>query len=132
MLRSSREGGCELRLDLVEGVILQCDVERIEQVVVNVLANAIKYGERKPIDISLDSVDGGVRLVITDHGIGIAKEDVDRIFRRFERAAPFRHYGGLGLGLYVSRNIVEAHGGTIDVRSHAGAGSTFTLVFPRR
>jgi signal transduction histidine kinase len=72
-----------------------------------------------------------VRLVVADHGIGIAAEDSDRIFTRFERAAPVQHYGGLGLGLYVTRNIVEAHGGSIQVSSGAGRGSTFVIEVPR-
>jgi len=126
------QGGCELRLHAHDKIIARCDKTRMEQVVVNLVSNAIKYGERKPIDIRLETTDSSVLLVVTDHGIGIALEDIDRIFGRFERAVPVRHYGGLGLGLYVTRNIVEAHGGTIKVTSRAGQGSTFMIEVPRR
>jgi signal transduction histidine kinase len=70
------------------------------------------------------------KLSVRDHGIGIAPADRERIFERFERAASARHYGGLGLGLYITRQVVEAHGGTIRVASHAGAGSTFSVELP--
>jgi signal transduction histidine kinase len=72
----------------------------------------------------------GVRLVVRDRGIGIAPEDQQRIFERFERAAS-RNFGGLGLGLYITRQIVEAHGGTIRVSSQLGMGSSFTVELPR-
>jgi signal transduction histidine kinase len=73
----------------------------------------------------------GARLTVRDHGIGIAKDDVGRIFGRFERAVSSRHYGGLGLGLYVAQEIVEAHGGRILVQSKPGEGSAFTVLLPR-
>jgi signal transduction histidine kinase len=76
-------------------------------------------------------LDGQVaRLAVRDHGIGIAPTDRERIFERFERASSVRHYGGLGLGLYITRQVVEAHGGTIRVVSHTGAGSTFAVELP--
>jgi signal transduction histidine kinase len=71
------------------------------------------------------------RLIVLDHGIGIAPEDVERIFYRYEQAAPARPHGGLGLGLYIARQIVEAHGGTIRVESQVGVGSTFTVELPK-
>jgi len=69
-------------------------------------------------------------LSVRDRGIGIAPQDLGRIFGRFERAASVSHYGGLGLGLYVTRQIVEAHGGTIAVESELGKGSLFTVKLP--
>jgi signal transduction histidine kinase len=69
-------------------------------------------------------------LSVQDHGIGIAPEDQQRIFRRFERAASPRNYGGLGLGLWIASEFVEAHGGRIRVQSEAGQGATFTVELP--
>jgi signal transduction histidine kinase len=72
-----------------------------------------------------------VCLSVADEGVGIAATDLDRIFTRFERASPVRHYGGLGLGLYIAKSIADAHGGTIRVTSTVGVGSTFTVELPR-
>jgi signal transduction histidine kinase len=70
------------------------------------------------------------RIVVQDQGIGIAPEQLDRIFGRFERAVPSRNYGGMGLGLYIARRIVDAHGGRISVQSTPGEGATFTVHLP--
>jgi PAS domain S-box-containing protein len=104
---------------------------RLEQVLVNVLSNAVKYGAGKPIRIRLAGDERRVRLEVSDAGIGIPAADLDRIFGRFERASSIRHYGGLGLGLYITRHIVEGHGGTISAASTPGQGSTFTVDLPR-
>jgi signal transduction histidine kinase len=103
---------------------------RIDQVISNLLSNAIKYGLGKPITVRVERVDETARLIVRDEGIGIAAEHVGRIFGRFERAVSSRHYGGLGLGLYIARELVEVHGGCILVQSEAGAGSTFTVLLP--
>jgi signal transduction histidine kinase len=108
----------------------QWDKLRIERVISNLLSNAIKYGGGKPIVARVDQVRENARLTIRDEGIGIPAEDVARIFGRFERAVPSRHYGGLGLGLYIARELVEVHGGRIAVESKPGAGSTFTVMLP--
>jgi len=108
------------------------DRTRLEQAVINVLSNAIKYGSGHPIEVVVEGTDHDTRLSVTDHGIGIAPADLERIFTRFERAAPTRHYGGLGLGLYITRNIVEAHGGAIHVTSHPGESTTFTIELPKQ
>ena len=108
------------------------DPLRVEQIVSNLLSNAVKYGEHKPIDVEVREDDSMVRLVVTDRGIGIEKDALSRIFDRFERAVSMRHFGGLGLGLFISRQIAEAHGGTIVARSQRGSGSTFTVILPRR
>ncbi|HET9754017.1 MAG TPA: sensor histidine kinase, partial [Myxococcales bacterium] len=104
---------------------------RLEQVLVNVLSNAVKYGAGKPICVNLAGDERRVRIEISDAGIGIPAADLDRIFGRFERASSIRHYGGLGLGLYITRHIVEGHGGTISASSTLGQGSTFTVELPR-
>ena len=106
------------------------DRARMEQVVANLLGNAIKYGSGGPIDVELRAHEGQARLVVRDVGIGIAEDRVGSIFGRFERAVSSRNYGGLGLGLYIVRRIVEAHGGQALVVSRLGKGSTFTVELP--
>lgn len=107
------------------------DVGQLEQVIASLLANAIKFGRGRPIEVLVETTLGGARLCVTDHGVGIAPEDLGRIFARFERAASVRHYGGLGLGLYLARSIVEAHGGSIHVASTAAEGTTFMIELPQ-
>jgi len=99
-------------------------------VVTNLLSNAIKFGAGNPVDVTLQGDASRFQLTIRDHGIGIAPEYLFRIFNRFERAVSTRHYGGLGLGLYITRRIVEAHGGTIQVDSAPDAGAAFTINLP--
>jgi PAS domain S-box-containing protein len=120
-----------LELDTPASLQGSWDRLRMEQVLVNVLSNAVKYGAGKPIRVRLGGDERRVRIEISDGGIGISPGDLDRIFGRFERASSIRHYGGLGLGLYISRHIVEAHGGTISASSAPGEGSTFTVDLPR-
>jgi PAS domain S-box-containing protein len=103
---------------------------RIEAVIANLLSNAIKFGRGKPIDVEVTKEGGRGVLRMTDHGIGIDPEQRRRLFQRFERAVPARQFGGFGLGLWISRNIVEASGGTIQVESELGRGTTFTVSLP--
>jgi PAS domain S-box-containing protein len=103
---------------------------RLEQVVTNLLSNALKYGSGRPVHIDTQADGTHARLRVRDEGIGIAPEALSRIFGRFERAVSERHYGGLGLGLYITRQIVEALGGTVYVESTPGQGSTFTVELP--
>jgi PAS domain S-box-containing protein len=104
---------------------------RLGQVLTNLLVNAVKFGQGKPISVTVDE-DGAGRAVleVRDQGIGIAPEHQARVFGRFERAVPAEHFGGLGLGLYIARQIVEAHGGEIRVESTPGIGSTFRVELP--
>jgi two-component system, LuxR family, sensor kinase FixL len=106
------------------------DPLRIEQVLIKLVANAIKFGQGKPITVTVEETSDTARVAVSDGGIGIAPEHQERVFDRFERAVPFQ-IGGLGLGLYIAREIVEAHGGTIRVQSAPGSGSTFTVELPR-
>jgi len=108
----------------------QWDRLRMEQVISNLLINAIKYGRGKPIDFSISGNMSEARISIRDCGPGISKADQARIFNRFERAGSIGSYGGLGLGLYITRQIVTAHGGTIDIESEVGNGSTFIIDLP--
>ncbi len=107
------------------------DRTRIAQVCTNLLTNAIKYGAGKPIVLRIWSNGLQAYLSVEDHGIGIPSDQQKRIFGRFERAVSHRHYGGLGLGLYICRQIVEAHGGAIELTSNDGGGTTFTVTLPR-
>ncbi|APR81086.1 Signal transduction histidine kinase CheA [Minicystis rosea] len=121
---------CALTLDAGVPVTGSWDRFRVEQVVVNLLTNAMKYGAAKPISIRVWRAGDLARLSVLDHGIGIAKDAQERIFGRFERATSTRSFGGLGLGLYITRQIVEAHGGRILVSSDPGHGATFTVELP--
>jgi PAS domain S-box-containing protein len=112
-------------------VLGQWDRFRLEQVVSNLLSNAIRFGLGRPIQIAATAADGCARLVVTDSGLGIPEEAQARLFQPFERAVSARHYGGLGLGLYIVRTIVEGLGGKVSVRSRPGAGATFTVELPQ-
>jgi two-component system sensor kinase FixL len=107
------------------------DPLRIEQVIGNLLLNASKFGAGKPITVSVESDPDQARLVVIDQGVGISPSDQLRIFDRFERAVAAGSVLGLGLGLYIARQIVEAHGGRIRLQSAIGEGSTFTVELPR-
>jgi PAS domain S-box-containing protein len=107
------------------------DRRRMEQVVLNLVSNALKYGAGQPIDITVGGDADTLTLAVIDRGIGIAREDLQRIFAPFERAAPVEHFAGLGLGLYITKGIVEAHGGTISATSEPGQGTTFEVRLPR-
>lgn len=120
-----------LTWDVPEGLMLRSDRMRLEQVAENLLTNAIKYGAGKPIHVRLEASPERVTLSVKDQGIGISPEHQARIFERFERAVSERNYGGLGLGLYITRTIVEALGGTIRVDSQPGQGACFTVELPR-
>ncbi|MFN8484613.1 MAG: GAF domain-containing protein [Anaerolineae bacterium] len=124
------ERGSEISFNARASPIGDWDPHRLDQVVTNLLTNAIKYGAGRPIDIFLDVGDDTARLSVRDYGIGIAAEQIPRIFDRFERATSARTYGGIGLGLYITREIVDAHGGQIEVTSAPDEGSTFTVVLP--
>jgi two-component system, LuxR family, sensor kinase FixL len=104
---------------------------RVEQVITNLLSNAIKFGQGKPITVEVTAEPVLAKLLVRDRGIGIEPADQERIFGRFERAVPSQHFAGLGLGLYIAREIVEAHGGKIQLSSQPGAGTTFTVELPR-
>ncbi len=108
------------------------DPTRIDQVVTNLVSNAIKYGNGKPAEINLSTSDDGkmAKIEIRDQGIGIPMDMLDKIFLRFERAVESDSVSGLGLGLYITRQIVEAHGGQITVESKLNQGSTFRIELP--
>jgi signal transduction histidine kinase len=107
------------------------DRVRLEQVVTDLLSNAIKFARGTTIEAEVGLADSSAHLIVRDRGMGISIADQARIFERFERAASTRHFGGLGLGLYITRQIVEAHGGTVRLASSPGVGTTVTIELPR-
>jgi predicted ATPase/signal transduction histidine kinase len=121
---------CSLSIESRGPTVGTWDGRRLEQVVTNLLSNAIKFGAGRPIEVRVRNAGDVEELTVTDHGIGIDPARVAYVFDRFERAVSAVNYGGLGLGLYLARSIVEAHGGTIKVESQLGEGSTFTVRLP--
>ncbi len=111
-------------------VLGKWDRMRVEQVLTNLMTNALKFGAGHPVEVDVEGNGVLARLVVRDRGIGIPEGDLERIFERYEQATSARGYGGLGLGLYIARQIVDAHGGTLRVESAPGAGSTFTVELP--
>lgn len=120
----------QLSVSLADRAPINADRQRMNQVVLNLLTNTLKYGEQQPVHVSLETSDGYAVLKVRDHGIGIAPENIARIFNRFERAIGTINISGLGLGLYITKQIVDRHGGTISVESRPGAGSIFEVKIP--
>ncbi|HZR23779.1 MAG TPA: ATP-binding protein [Vicinamibacterales bacterium] len=122
--------GASIRLSCPDAIVGRWDRMRLEQVLLNLISNAVKYGDGQPVDIQLSLADGQARIDVADRGVGIPREMIPRLFARFERLTPDRRRGGFGLGLWITRQIVNAFGGWIDVQSVVGQGSTFTVVLP--
>jgi signal transduction histidine kinase len=122
--------GCPLSLRAPGPVIGLWDHARLVQAATSLLNNAVKFGKGRPIEVAVEERLGTGWLVVADHGIGIEAARLPRIFDRFERGVSAEHYGGLGLGLYIAREIVGAFGGSIRAESEVGAGSTFTVELP--
>jgi signal transduction histidine kinase len=101
-------------------------------VISNILSNALKYGPGQPVDVEVRTDGAAAAVSVRDRGIGISPANQARIFQKFERAAPERDFAGMGLGLWISREIVAAMGGRIEVASVPGAGATFTVTLPRK
>jgi len=120
-----------LELDAPASVEGSWDRQRLDEVLTNLLSNALKYGPGAPVRVRIRAEGATAHLVVSDGGIGVSAADQARLFDRFERAVSDRNYGGLGLGLWITRQIVEAHGGQIRVVSAPGQGATFEVVLPR-
>jgi signal transduction histidine kinase len=122
--------GCTITLHTSGPATGKWDGFRIEQIIINLLTNALRYGAGNPIAVEMDATEKHVSVKVKDQGIGISDEDQKRIFDPFERAAENKVPAGLGLGLYISRQLAEAHGGSLAVQSELQQGSVFTLILP--
>lgn len=111
-------------------LIGEWDRDRMEQLLTNLIGNALKYGAGKPIEVWGQRDAERAVIIVRDQGIGIAKEQQSTVFHRFERAVEAAQYRGMGLGLFIVQQIVTTHGGTIELESELGAGSTFTVTLP--
>ncbi|CAI3788233.1 Sensor histidine kinase RcsC [Pseudomonas sp. MM227] len=121
---------CTISLRADEPVLGIWDEFRIEQVVSNLISNALRYGGKGPVEVTVYGHNGWARVEVRDHGIGISKENQLRIFQQFERVSGSNVVAGLGLGLFISEQIVAAHGGRIEVDSALGDGATFRVSLP--
>jgi PAS domain S-box-containing protein len=126
------KAGCAIEVHCEAGLAGTWDRLRVGQVLSNILTNAFKYARHSAIEIGGTREADCAKLTVRDHGPGIPPGMLDAIFERFERAAPGRHYGGMGLGLYVAREIVLAHGGTIEATQPLGGGACFVVRLPLR
>ncbi len=117
-------------VETCDEIVGDFDKLRLEQVFNNILTNAIRYGEGNPITVNVELVNDLVLVAIKDEGIGIPPDKIEKIFERFERAATDKASHGLGLGLYITKQIIEAHAGKIWVESEVGKGSTFYIQLP--
>jgi signal transduction histidine kinase len=131
--RASEESerlGVEVRRFGPAQVMGRWDPVRLEQVIANLLSNALKYGEGKPVDVEVSTDQGQVQLRVRDQGVGVSPEDQRRIFQRFERASNTSKGDSFGLGLWIVRRLVEAMGGQVGVQSEPNRGSTFEVQLP--
>ena len=126
----ARSADCPLRLTTDGTAQGRWDRTRLDQVITNLLSNALKFGAGRPIDVRVESDASGTRLSVRDRGPGLEPAQAERLMNRFEQAVSHRSYGGLGLGLYISRRIVEAHGGRLTMKSAPGRGAHFMVSLP--
>ncbi|MDD0974133.1 hybrid sensor histidine kinase/response regulator [Pseudomonas fontis] len=126
----ARAADCNLELEINAPVVGVWDEFRIEQVIANLLTNALRYGSKRPVQVRVQEADGMACVEVRDHGIGISEANQQRIFQQFERVSSSQSTAGLGLGLYISEQIVLAHGGSIRVNSAEGQGATFVVRLP--
>lgn len=122
--------GSPITLQPMPNVVGVWDEFRIEQMMINLLTNALRYGRQNPIEVKCDIDKEAIYIHVKDQGVGIPEANLQRIFAPFERALNEDASGGLGLGLYITRHLAESHGGSISLQSRVGEGSTFTVKLP--
>lgn len=122
--------GCCITLEIVPDVVGDWDEFRVEQILVNLITNALRYGGGKPVSIGFSLIDDHVAIHVQDQGTGIPESEQQRIFEKFERLGNNQVKEGLGMGLYIARQLAEAHGGNLSVNNTPGAGACFTLRLP--
>jgi signal transduction histidine kinase len=121
---------CALSLAPMESVVGWWDPIRLDGIVTNLLANAIKYGAAKPVTVSVQRTGDRALLSVCDQGIGMSADEQAKLFQKFGRAVPRDNYGGLGLGLWIVDRLARAHGGSVRVSSQKGQGATFAIELP--
>jgi signal transduction histidine kinase len=122
--------GCKVTIEANSPVVGSFDRFRLDQVIINLVTNALKYGPKSPIHIFVDKKDNVATIAVQDAGPGVPEEMRGRLFGRYERAESVRDIGGLGLGLFISKQIVEGHRGTIRVENEPGRGARFVVELP--
>ncbi|MFP2931040.1 sensor histidine kinase, partial [Pyxidicoccus sp. 3LG] len=123
--------GCAITLRVEDCATGHWDRQRLDRVVTNLLSNALKFGRGQPVEVCIQADADHARVTVRDAGIGIDPEAQQRLFRRFQRVHSGGQHPGTGLGLYIVRQLIEAHGGTIRVQSRSGEGAEFTVELPR-
>lgn len=127
---AAERAGCRVRLTVQEGIAGTCDATAMEQILENLLSNAIRYGAGRPVEVAFAGSGGVAQLSVRDEGIGMSRDDQAQIFERFRRLNQKNTHGGFGVGLWITRQLVHAMRGEIAVASAPGAGSTFTVTLP--
>lgn len=117
-------------MEIDDNVIGHWDEFRLSQIVINFLTNAMRYGEGRPIEVKVFQENNYAFLSVKDHGKGISREDQEKLFQRFERLKRDRNIPGLGIGLFITKKIAEAHQGRIEIKSEPNKGAEFLFIFP--
>jgi signal transduction histidine kinase len=132
-MEQAAQAGCSLKVaPPPQPVMGYWDPLQLDRVTTNLISNAVKYGAGKPVEIAITADGGKATLSVKDQGIGISPADQKRIFQRFVRAVSQRHYGGLGLGLWITRQALEAMGGSVRVQSTPSVETVFVAELPLR
>ena len=130
LAQQAEAAGCSISLQAPSQIICECDEIRVEQIVINLLTNALRYGGAQPVEVRLTELEAEVEIAVHDRGLGIAPEEQQRIFEKFERGGTKAASEGLGMGLFIARELADAHGGSLQVVSKLGEGATFSLRLP--